>query len=770
MALDIILYLVHQLRPREGWGPTLLLATAIGCLPLSIATAGWLPRTGWLLPLSILAMALGLRLGEVERRAWVTALTAIVGGILIGLLIGEVIPSPSSAIGAVGDTVGWLMHGAAGESPARAFATDVVTRITNFETRLTVFGSVLQEPSSATSTSDTLPLMWLTYATVWLVSLWAGWSFRRWHYAGIALLPLGVLLTNHLVFARNVGFYYGVFLAATLALMVQGRFLRLTQRWTRTHADYSDEIHIDVTITTIAFILIIPLLAWATPLPILYGPAHAAWEATVAPREAIGTVAKRVLGDVKRPGSDEEERVDLADLPLSRTLSGPPQLAASVVFTVQTNDPPPVPDFREEVRHYYRTHAWDVYTGRGWAVSSEADQRTLGSDLDTTMTDLPYGTRLTQRYTLIGDTEPPIVNSLIGIDQTYDRVEQPNGDLTAIRLPSKTYSVVSRLPFVSINQLKEAPPQRREEYMALPPDLPQRVRDLAQSLTAGATTDYDKATAIERYIRTFRYDLNVSAPPPGRDVVDYFLFDSKAGYCDYDASAMVVLLRAAGVPTRMATGYAGGSFDYQRNVYVITGEQGHAWPEVYFSGIGWVEFEPTPSQPLPGRAFDPTELPSDAELREVAQPARPGLGVILASVLGLAAVAMLGVMLYGRYRDSRIKPEERVNAAWRGVVDQAARLRHGPEPGQTPQEYAETLGRELAQRSARIGPWSLTGGPAATILANLSKTYNQAVYAANAPSAAEQTAAFKAARRIHRALWLFVLDRLRVAGKGDSAP
>ena len=762
MVLDIILYLIRQLRPRDGWGATLLLATAVACLPLSVATAGWLPRTGWLFPLAIFAIAVGLRIGDTRRREWAIALIAVAGILLVGLLIGGVIPSPGSAFAAVGDTAAWLVQGAAGEAPARAFAGDVVARVTNFATRLSAFGNVLQEPSAATSAADPLLLMWLTYATVWLVSLWAGWSFRRWHYAGIALLPLGVLLTQHLVFARNVGFYYGVFLAATLALMVQGRFVRLTQRWARTNADYSDEIHIDVTLTTIAFILIIPMLAWAIPLPILYGPAHAAWEATIGPREAVGSVAKRVLGDVKRPGSDEEERVDLTDLPLSRALSGPPQLAASTVFVVQTSDPPPVPEFREEVSHYYRTHAWDVYTGRGWAVSAEVDQRTLGSDLDTTLTDLPYGTRLTQRYTLVGDIEPPIVNSLVGIDQTYDRLEHPNGDLTAVRVPGKTYSVVSRLPFVSINQLKQAPPQRREEYLALPPDLPQRVRDLAQSLTADAPTDYDKATAIERYIRTIRYDLNVAEPPPGRDVVDYFLFDSKAGYCDYDASAMVVLLRAAGVPARMATGYAGGSFDYQQNAYVITGEQGHAWPEVYFSGIGWVEFEPTPSQPLPGRAFDPTSLPSDIQLREAAQPARPGLGAILAAALGLAVAALLGIVLYQRYRDSRIKPEERVNAAWRGVVNQASRLQHGPVASQTPREYAETLGRELSQRSARVGPWSFTGGPAAPILTTLSEKYNEAVYSANAPDVAEQNATFKAARRVRRALWLFVLDRLRV--------
>ncbi|MFN8482058.1 MAG: transglutaminase domain-containing protein [Anaerolineae bacterium] len=757
------------MRPRDGWLPFFLLEIAVVCLPLSITSAGWLPRTGWLVPLALAGVVVGLRLGQGRRAAWWFTAAGVIGVILVGLLIGGVIPSPSATLNAGTQTALWLARGGVGEWPARPFATDSLARVADFETRLGAFGGLLQSPPEGTTTSDPLPLMWLSYGALWLGSLWAGWAFRRWHYAGVALLPLGVLLTNHLVFARSGGFYYGAFLAATLALMVQGRFLRMVERWTRTNADYSDEIHIDVTIMTIALVLIIPVLAWATPLPVLYGPARAAWEATIGPRDTVGSVAKRVLGEVKRPGG-EEERIDLTDLPLSRALGGTPELAASVVFTVQTSDPPPVPDLREDVSHYYRTHAWDVYTGRGWAVSGERGERTAASDLDTTLTDLPPSLRLTQRYTLAADIEPPLVNSLVAVDQGYERLEHPAGDLTAIRLSAKSYTVLSRLPFVSINQLKDAPPDPRPEYLALPPDLPERVRDLARSLTADAATDYDRATAIERYIRTFRYDLNIAPPPPGRDVVDYFLFDSKAGYCDYTASAMVVLLRAAGVPARLATGYAGGAFDYGRNAYVITGEQGHAWPEVYFSGIGWVEFEPTPSQPLPGRAFDPTELPSDAVLREVAQPAGPGLVTLLAGLLGVVLVAALGIVLYGRYRERRIRPEERVNAAWQGVVERATRLRHGPQASQTPREYAETLGGELAQRSARVGPWSLSGGAAARLLDALSETYNETIYSAHAPSGAEQSAAFNAAKRIRRALWLFVLDRLRVGRQGDRAP
>ena len=94
-------------------------------------------------------------------------------------------------------------------------------------------------------------------------------------------------------------------------------------------------------------------------------------------------------------------------------------------------------------------------------------------------------------------------------------------------------------------------------------------------------------------MRGIPYSLDVSAPPPDRDVVDYFLFDLNRGYCDYYATAMVVLTRLAGVPSRMATGYATGTYDEDRRQYIVTEADAHSWVEVYFPGLGWVEFEPT---------------------------------------------------------------------------------------------------------------------------------------------------------------------------------
>ena len=109
---------------------------------------------------------------------------------------------------------------------------------------------------------------------------------------------------------------------------------------------------------------------------------------------------------------------------------------------------------------------------------------------------------------------------------------------------------------------------------------------------------YDRALAIQNYLREYPYTLDISTPPAGRDVTDYFLFDLKQGYCDYYATSMVVLARAAGLPARLVAGYANGSYNFESAQYVVTENYAHSWVEIYFANIGWVEFEPTASQPV----------------------------------------------------------------------------------------------------------------------------------------------------------------------------
>ncbi|MDR3643791.1 MAG: transglutaminase domain-containing protein [Clostridia bacterium] len=132
------------------------------------------------------------------------------------------------------------------------------------------------------------------------------------------------------------------------------------------------------------------------------------------------------------------------------------------------------------------------------------------------------------------------------------------------------------------------------DYTQLPASLPARVRSLAVKITTSSKNNYDRVKAIEQYLADNEdYTLTPPKRPTGRDFTDYFLFDSRQGYCTSYATAMAVLVRCLGLPARYCEGYCMPSQKSDDGVYEITNLSAHAWVEVYFEGFGWVPFEPT---------------------------------------------------------------------------------------------------------------------------------------------------------------------------------
>jgi len=133
----------------------------------------------------------------------------------------------------------------------------------------------------------------------------------------------------------------------------------------------------------------------------------------------------------------------------------------------------------------------------------------------------------------------------------------------------------------------------REVYLHLPP-IPERIRELAKMWVADASTPREAAKAIEHHLLTeYKYDLNT---PAGKadDPLDDFLFESKRGHCEFYSTALAVMLRSLGVPTRTVNGFAGGSYNRFGKFYVVHQGDAHSWTEVYIDGEGWVTFDPTP--------------------------------------------------------------------------------------------------------------------------------------------------------------------------------
>jgi hypothetical protein len=189
-------------------------------------------------------------------------------------------------------------------------------------------------------------------------------------------------------------------------------------------------------------------------------------------------------------------------------------------------------------------------------------------------------------------------------------------------------------------------------YLKLPSTVPDRVLSLAVELTATELTPYERAVAIEKYLRQIPYTLDVPVTPSGEDTADYFLFSLQKGYCDYYATAMVVLARAAGLPARYVVGYIGQYYDASQDAFIITADQAHAWAEIYFPNYGWIPFEPTGGRPSIGRPLEEIpELPDDFEFG--LEPLVPEnrlsfgnwLGVFLLSFIILSILFFISILV-----------------------------------------------------------------------------------------------------------------------------
>ncbi|MGB6873410.1 MAG: transglutaminase domain-containing protein [Dehalococcoidia bacterium] len=270
-----------------------------------------------------------------------------------------------------------------------------------------------------------------------------------------------------------------------------------------------------------------------------------------------------------------------------------------------------------------------------------------------------------------------------------------------------------------------------DRYLQLPDTLPSRVVDLAQELTRDIETPYEKAVAIRDYLRTLEYTLDIEAPPDGTDGVDYFLFELEKGYCQYFASAMIVLLRVSGVPSRMVAGYGPGepmeqygpgdmmghpSRAWQDLQGMFAVRNSHSWTEVFFPGYGWISFEPTPVHPLIARrefGFPPQDAEgtgdstvkpdgegtSDSTVKpDGMETGSPWNVRLLGISLGLA---LFGVIIWlGWRRLLGQVSEPRVAYARIGYL--AALSGVGPRENLTPQEYGHRLAAAVPEMSAAL--------------------------------------------------------------------
>ena len=350
-------------------------------------------------------------------------------------------------------------------------------------------------------------------------------------------------------------------------------------------------------------------------------------------------------------------------------------------------------------------------------------------------------------------------------------------DARALRAPfildeGLVYSVISDLAAPTRSDLEVTTDRIRgpllERYTQLPIELPKRVRDLAEEITAGEPTIIGKVDAVDRWLQqNTEYLLDIPPQPRGTDAVDHFLFEERRGYCEQIASAMAVMLRAVGVPARFATGYAPGERNFLSGYFDVHADDAHSWVEVFFPGVGWVQFDPTHEVPLADASY--AQRSPGLELmrgmwenvsKVLPEGFFPALGrgmrafftAILstgpriAATLLVLSVLAAGITLGGprlkrmlarrRLRRPITGPHSRMAVGAFQLLEQA-----GKEAGisrsssSTPSEYRQLLTREA--------PW-INGAEVDAVIAVLEKQ----VYGGIAPMAEELAAAERAARKV----------------------
>jgi transglutaminase-like putative cysteine protease len=417
-------------------------------------------------------------------------------------------------------------------------------------------------------------------------------------------------------------------------------------------------------------------------------------------------------------------------------------------------------------RYYWRGITYDVYTGRGWVTRGiETADYVAGDAL--ALPRFKAQREVRQYVHIVGEVEGLLhaTGTLDSVDQDYSVAWRSEGDIFGATLESTRYRAVSLVSTAAGEELRSAggdyPDWVRSRYLALPDTVPDRVLGLARDLTATGATPYDRAVAIESYLRTYPYNLDVPLPPAGtKDVVDYFLFELKEGYCDYYATSMVVLARAAGLPARLAIGYAPGYYDARGAVYVVTEAEAHAWVEVYFPDYGWIEFEPTGGRPpirWSGEEQSPLELPDLGEPAEAASVTWESLGryawLVWLLPLVLPVLIVRTWLSIDERRLRRLGPTAAVARLYQRVRRQGRQLAMPMRAGDTPYEFAESFAGWAAEL-AREKRWGEMLAGTIFEVRRLVDLYVEASYAPHPMRAIDFWYALQAWKKLRWRLWL----------------
>ncbi|HVN53818.1 MAG TPA: transglutaminase-like domain-containing protein [Anaerolineaceae bacterium] len=456
---------------------------------------------------------------------------------------------------------------------------------------------------------DSILFITLMAFLFWLLGMTAGYTLTRYGNPWTAILPTGLtlfIINNYDSTLPSSGRFIGTFLFFALLIIGRLTYLRYKTNWQERGIVQSPEAGLDIGKAVIAAVIVLVLLTWTAPaIASSSESARQFWESISHPWDTVRNRFSDAVASLK--GSVGLVADFYGD---SMQLGTGTHLGNDLVMKIDASSPQPPGS-----RYYWRARSYDTYSSRdGWHTTI-TNQKTF-SPKDSEIKYPNWVGRETIQFTISSRisqlrtvyTGPaPLWISRPG-DLVLDYADDGSADVaTILATPpikaGETYQVRSWVGTPGIVDLQKSgdtyPQWVSDHYLQLPDHFSPRVKELARTITRGTKNPYDAADAITKYLRSnITYQNSVPSAPIGVDPIEYFLFDVKGGFCNYYASAEVLMLRSLGIPARMSVGFAQGQVQQGNDTtFYVRYRDAHAWPEVYFNGYGWVEFEPTVSQP-----------------------------------------------------------------------------------------------------------------------------------------------------------------------------
>jgi len=575
----------------------LLLLTASGRL----VTTRWTDGLGVVMDVVIVGVILGMALGRSMYHPILGFLTAIAYGVLI-------IPWRLGVLMSKGVT--W---------DERVYS--MVGRIKS------IVGQIINQ----IDVTDSFLFVVLMACLFWILSVNAGYILTRYANSWRIILPAGLtVMVMHYyhncptvnlrqcvnIDVRNGSSIIAVYLLLSLLLVARLYYIRQTRGWRLRHTFIHSDVNFDLMRVTVIAVVILMALSWTAPafgnklfddggpLRSLNQTFHSASKffshVFASLRFSVGPTAEFFSQGLQLGRGSE----------------------ISYAMVLQVNAPQPSVTGGN---YYWQARVYDRYENGGWTsnypftVAVKAQEAILSSPAI-------KGRQATSfnfyAYKNLGLLFFP--NQVISASRpvTVHMIRTAEGfpDVSMLELENELFSgeryqVFSAISAVTERELRDAgvnyPQWVLQQYLQLPPDITPRTTALAKEITEGLTNPYDISKAITNYLReNITYSRVIPPLPANQEVLDWFLFDLQEGFCNYYASAEVILLRSLKIPARMVVGYAQGDSASSLptpglipnsrepsgpQIYQVREKDAHAWPQVFFPDIGWIDFEPTSS-------------------------------------------------------------------------------------------------------------------------------------------------------------------------------